>query len=180
MFTTWTCGSVLYIYYMDGKEFRLLLRRIQATVIKFPFFLSCQFSMSFDTAVLLFLSHSIRQKLASALILLKLKIPFPVSGTHSGFVVRADVISILRLQFSNEKFALLTLTIKDGTTFRVLYCWSSFCSSTAFKSRIFQVGSWNSVWVYKGEQVLSCQRIFLLSDLQDSSCWKPYLILFFF
>ena len=66
---------------MDGKEFRLLLRRIQATVIKFSFFLPCQFSVSFNTAVLLILSHSLTQKLASALILLKLKIPFPVSGT---------------------------------------------------------------------------------------------------
>lgn len=70
---------------MDGKEFRLLLRCIQAIVIKFLFSTSSQFSTSFDTAVLLFLSHSIRQKLASALILLKLKIPFPVLGTHSGF-----------------------------------------------------------------------------------------------
>ena len=104
---------------MDGKEFRLLLRRIQATVIKFPFFPSCEVSVSFDTAVLLLLSHSIRQKLASALILLKLKIPFPVSEAHSGFVVRADVINMLRLQFSIEKFALLTLTSKDSTTFRL-------------------------------------------------------------
>ena len=67
---------MLYSYYMDGKEFRLPLRRIQATVIKFPFFPSCQFSMSFDTAVLLFLSHSMEQKLASALILLELKFHF--------------------------------------------------------------------------------------------------------
>ena len=36
MFTTWTCGSVLYIYYMDGKEFRFILRCIVTAVICFP------------------------------------------------------------------------------------------------------------------------------------------------
>lgn len=104
-----------------------------------------------------------------------LKFHFLSRGSHSRFVVS-------RRRNQRTTFTLFQWRVFYAKMLRLLVdCIAShFLLVTSFKSCISKVGSWNSVWVYISEQVLSCQRIFLPSDLQYSSCWKLYLILFLF